>query len=92
MTKETPHFHGHRERLRRRVLDMGVESLADLEVLEYLLFGARPRGPSLPSRAQEGAGNGRRAACSDFVVYWDRRPHPRQRRAARRYRPGPAGS
>ena len=48
MTKETPHYHGHRERLRRRVLDKGVESLTDLEVLEYLLFGAKPRGDTKP--------------------------------------------
>lgn len=48
MTKQTPHYHGHRERLRRRVLDRGVESLSDLEVLEYLLFSARPRGDTKP--------------------------------------------
>jgi DNA repair protein RadC len=48
MTKETPHYHGHRERLRRRVLDKGVVTLSDLEVLEYLLFGARPRGDTKP--------------------------------------------
>jgi DNA repair protein RadC len=48
MTKQTPHYHGHRERLRRRVLDKGVESLTDLEVLEYLLFSARPRGDTKP--------------------------------------------
>ncbi|MHA1151675.1 MAG: RadC family protein [Alphaproteobacteria bacterium] len=48
MTKETPHYHGHRERLRRRVLDKGVESLSDLEILEFLLFGAKPRGDTKP--------------------------------------------
>ena len=48
MTKQTPHYHGHCERLRRRVLDKGVESLTDLEVLEYLLFSARPRGDTKP--------------------------------------------
>ncbi len=48
MSKETPHYHGHRERLRRRVLDKGVGTLSDLEVLEYLLFGARPRGDTKP--------------------------------------------
>ncbi len=48
MTKETPHYHGHRERLRRRVLDTGVVTLSDLEILEYLLFGARPRGDTKP--------------------------------------------
>ena len=48
MTKQTPHYHGHRERLRRRVLDKGVVTLSDLDVLEYLLFGARPRGDTPP--------------------------------------------
>jgi len=48
MTKEAPHYHGHRERLRRRVLDKGVESLSDLEILEFLLFGAKPRGDTKP--------------------------------------------
>ena len=48
MTKQTPHYHGHRERLRRRVLDKGVATLSDLEVLEFLLFGARPRGDTKP--------------------------------------------
>ena len=48
MAKEIPHYHGHRERLRRRLLDRGAEALADHEVLEFLLFGARPRGDTKP--------------------------------------------
>jgi len=49
LTKEDkPHFHGHRERLRRRVLDKGPGSLADYELLELLLFGAKPRGDTKP--------------------------------------------
>lgn len=49
MTKDdNPHFHGHRERLRRRLLDKGPESLADYELLELLLFGAKPRGDTKP--------------------------------------------
>ena len=39
---------GHRARLRRRLLDGGAEALADYEVLEYLLFGARARGDTKP--------------------------------------------
>jgi DNA repair protein RadC len=39
---------GHRARLRRRLLDGGAEALADYEVLEYLLFAARPRGDTKP--------------------------------------------
>jgi DNA repair protein RadC len=50
MTKgqEKPHYHGHRERLRSRLLDKGAATLADYEVLEYLLFGARSRGDTKP--------------------------------------------
>ena len=47
-TDKTAHFHGHRERLRRRLLDKGAASLADYELLEFLLFGARPRGDTKP--------------------------------------------
>ena len=39
---------GHRERLRQRLLHGGAEALADYEVLEYLLFGARARGDTKP--------------------------------------------
>ena len=35
---ETPHYWGHRSRMRERVLKAGVEALADYEVLELLLF------------------------------------------------------
>ncbi len=48
MAQDTSHYQGHRERLRRRVLDKGAESLADHEMLEFLLFGARPRGDTKP--------------------------------------------
>jgi DNA repair protein RadC len=47
-TDKTPHFHGHRDRLRRRLLEKGAASLADYELLEFLLFGARPRGDTKP--------------------------------------------
>lgn len=43
-----PHYHGHRDRLRDRVLDRGGDSLADHEILEFLLFGAKPRGDTKP--------------------------------------------
>ena len=43
-----PHYTGHRERLRRRVLDRGGNALSDYEVIEFLLFGARPRGDMKP--------------------------------------------
>ncbi len=40
---ETPHFHGHRERLRDRFRKGGAEALADYELLELILFRAMPR-------------------------------------------------
>lgn len=43
-----PHFRGHRDRLRERLLERGGASLADYEVLEFLLFSARARGDMKP--------------------------------------------
>lgn len=43
-----PHYLGHRDRLRRRLLDSGPEALPDYELLEFLLFTARPRGDVKP--------------------------------------------
>lgn len=40
---ETPHYHGHRERLRDRFRKAGAEGLADYELLELILFRAMPR-------------------------------------------------
>ena len=46
--KDQPGASGHRARLRQRLLEGGPEALADYEVLEYLLFAARPRGDTKP--------------------------------------------
>lgn len=35
--EDTPHFHGHRERLRTRFFDAGAETLPDYELLELVL-------------------------------------------------------
>jgi len=43
-----PHYLGHRERLRERLLGGGPAALADYELLEFLLFSARPRGDMKP--------------------------------------------
>jgi DNA repair protein RadC len=40
---ETPHYHGHRERLRSRLKEAGAGALADYELLELVLFRAIPR-------------------------------------------------
>ncbi|MGI6247154.1 MAG: RadC family protein [Pseudochelatococcus sp.] len=42
-SEETPHFHGHRDRLRARFRDAGADALADYELLELVLFRAIPR-------------------------------------------------
>jgi DNA repair protein RadC len=43
MTEEAAHYHGHRERLRKRFLEAGGEALADYELIELILFRAIPR-------------------------------------------------
>lgn len=40
---ETPHYHGHRDRLRERFADHGGEALQDYELLELALFRSIPR-------------------------------------------------
>ena len=43
LAEATPHYHGHRERLRQRFRDAGTDALSDYELLELLLFRAMPR-------------------------------------------------
>ncbi len=43
MTSETPHYLGHRQRLRERFMRSGIEGFADYEVVELLLTLAIPR-------------------------------------------------
>jgi len=45
---DSDHQSGHRTRLRRRFLAAGAEALADYELLELLLFLAKPRGDAKP--------------------------------------------
>ena len=45
---ETPHYLGHRQRLRRRLLEGGTEALPEYELLEFLLFTAQPRSDMKP--------------------------------------------
>ena len=44
----SPHYHGHRDRLKKRLLDSQGEALADYEVLEAILFRALPRRDTKP--------------------------------------------
>lgn len=43
-----PHFHGHRQRLRERLIAGGAENLPDYELMEVLLFAGNPRGDVKP--------------------------------------------
>ena len=43
-----PHYYGHRQRLRERMMASGPENLPDYEVLEMLLFAAYQRGDVKP--------------------------------------------
>jgi DNA repair protein RadC len=40
--------HGHRERMRDRLLERGADGLADYELVEMLLFFAQPKGDTKP--------------------------------------------
>ena len=40
---DKPHFHGHRERLKKRFHDGGGAALADYELIELILFQSLPR-------------------------------------------------
>lgn len=46
--QQKPHYHGHRNRLRQRLLDNGAEPLPDYELLELVLFAAIPRADVKP--------------------------------------------
>src|SRR5580700_6781604 len=43
LAEATPHYLGHRERLRGRFREAGADALSDYELLELLLFRALPR-------------------------------------------------
>ncbi len=45
---ETPHYHGHRDRLRERFVAGGADALPDYELLELLLFRLIPRVDTKP--------------------------------------------
>ncbi|TCT37489.1 RadC family protein [Martelella mediterranea] len=46
--KTSSHYHGHRDRLRKRFRESGETALADYEVLELLLFRLIPRRDTKP--------------------------------------------
>lgn len=48
----TPHWHGHRARLRQRLFNSGADALQDYELLELLLGAALPRRDVKPLAKQ----------------------------------------
>jgi DNA repair protein RadC len=48
LAEPKPHYHGHRGRLRERVLRAGIEALPDYELLELILFYAIERIDTKP--------------------------------------------
>ena len=49
---DTPHYAGHRDRLRGRFMESGAGALADYELLELILFRAIPRRDVKPLAKQ----------------------------------------
>jgi DNA repair protein RadC len=45
---DKPHYHGHRERLRQRLIAAGADNLPDYELVEVILFASNPRGDVKP--------------------------------------------
>jgi DNA repair protein RadC len=43
-----PHYYGHRQRLRERLIAGGADNLPDYELMEVLLFAGNPRGDTKP--------------------------------------------
>ena len=43
VSEDSPHYHGHRERLRQRLISAGADNLPDYELLEVILFASNPR-------------------------------------------------
>jgi DNA repair protein RadC len=47
-SKHTPHYHGHRDRLRERFRSAGADALPDYELLELVLFRTMRQGDTKP--------------------------------------------
>jgi DNA repair protein RadC len=45
---DAQHYHGHRERLRQRLIAAGAGNLPDYELIEVILFASNPRGDVKP--------------------------------------------
>ncbi|MDE1901340.1 MAG: DNA repair protein RadC [Alphaproteobacteria bacterium] len=65
-----PHYYGHRQRLRERLLTAGGDALQDYELLELLLFAAIPRRDVKPLAKK---------LLSEFKGLWSVVHAPRER-------------
>jgi DNA repair protein RadC len=45
---EVPHYYGHRQRLRQRLITAGADNLPDYELVEVILFASNPRADVKP--------------------------------------------
>jgi len=45
---DAPHYYGHRERLRQRLIAAGADNLPDYELVEVILFASNPRADVKP--------------------------------------------
>lgn len=52
LEEAVPHYHGHRERLRARLREVGADAVADYELLELVLFRAIPQRDVKPLAKQ----------------------------------------
>ena len=43
-----PHYHGHRQRVREKLIEHGAAAFQDYELLEIVLWAANPRGDTKP--------------------------------------------
>jgi DNA repair protein RadC len=48
VSDDAPHYVGHRERLRQRLITAGADNLPDYELLEVILFASNPRADVKP--------------------------------------------
>jgi DNA repair protein RadC len=46
--EDSPHYYGHRERLRQRLIAAGADNLPDYELVEVILFASNPRADVKP--------------------------------------------
>ena len=47
-SEDIPHYYGHRERLRQRLIAAGADNLPDYELIEVILFAGNPRADVKP--------------------------------------------